>query len=443
MDITTLAKDMLALLVTEGVSLSDDLTEIEQKVREAAMRIGAKAVEQRLADKPLGYEGSSRACDNPECGHDQKFVGHRPRTLSTLLGQVSFLRAYYHCGHCGCSCCPYDRRVGLGSEQMSVGLAKAASLVSVLDPFIPAATILRELTGQRLGDRTIHAVARKAGKVAGERERQLALAMATWSVPVEGIEARPRRLYVAVDGVMVHRDQWNEAKCVACYWDKPAAPASAGKADKERVERETRYAVRFESAEQFKAFVWSLAMQCGLESAVEVVLLGDGAAWIWEHVAGVLGERTICITDWYHVMEHVWACGKVLFGQQTPETTEWVKAKETLLWEGHYKQFLEQLEAEHRQTRSLPKRQAIQELQTYLKNQGHRIAYDQFRKADCDIGSGRVESACKHVVASRMKRSGMIWSNDGAQDLLSLRASYLNGKWDQLWAEAPLRKKAA
>ena len=31
MDSTTVAKDLLALLVTEGVSLSDDLTEVEQK----------------------------------------------------------------------------------------------------------------------------------------------------------------------------------------------------------------------------------------------------------------------------------------------------------------------------------------------------------------------------------------------------------------------------
>jgi hypothetical protein len=435
MDVTTIAKDLLALLAEEGVSLSDDLTEVEQVVRDAAMRIGAKAVELRLAREPLGYEGSSRACDNPDCGHDQKFVAHRPRTLTTLMGQVTIKRAYYHCKQCGCSCCPYDERVGLGSGQMSVGLAKAATMLAALDPFIPAATILHELTGQRLGDRTIHRVARKVGRMASEREKQSALAMAAWSVPIQGIEVRPQRLYVAVDGVMVHRDQWNEAKCVTCYWEEPDGKGG--------VRREGRYAVRFESAEQFKAFVWSLAVQCGLESALEVVLLGDGAAWIWEHVASVLGERTICITDWYHVMEHIWACGKSLFGQQTPETAAWVKERETLLWEGRHPELLQKLEEERRRTRSLPRHQAIKDLVTYLKNQGDRIAYDRFRKADYDIGSGRVESACKHVVANRMKRSGMIWSDDGAQELLSLRTTYLNGQWNRLWAEKPLQKKAA
>jgi hypothetical protein len=435
MNITTVAKDLLALLAEEGIVLSDDLTQMEQVVREAAQRVGAKAVELRLSENPLGYEGSSRACDNPDCRRDQKFVGHRPRTLSTLMGQVTIKRAYYHCKQCGCSSCPYDQRVGLGSGQMSVGLAKAATLLAALDPFIPAATILHELTGQRLGDRTIHRVARKVGKVASERERRSALAMATWSVPIRSIQARPGRLYIAVDGVMVHRDQWNEAKCVTCYWEE-----SDGKGG---MKRQARYAVRFESAEQFKAFAWSLAVGCGLESAVEVILLGDGAAWIWEQVAGVLGEKTVCITDWYHVMEHVWACGKVMFGQQTPETIAWVKERETMLWEGRYEQLRERLDDERRQTRSIPRRLALEALMTYLQNQGGRIAYDRFRAAGYDIGSGRVESACKHVVANRMKRSGMIWSDEGAQDLLSLRTAYLNGEWQQLWAKQPLLKEVA
>jgi hypothetical protein len=433
MDDTTVAKEVLALLVSEGVSLSDDMTNVERIIRDKVLRLGAKALELQLAEHALGYEGSSRGCD--VCDEDQKFVAHRPRTLSTLMGQVTIRRAYYHCEHCGAWCCPYDQRIGLGSGHESVGLAKAATLLAAMDPFVPAATVLYELTGQRLGDRTVHRVARQVGSRASERERKRALLMASWAVPIDGVEARPRRLYIAVDGVMVHRTQWNEAKCVTCYWEEPDGKGG--------VKREARYAVRFESAEQFRAFVWSLACQCGLESATEVVLLGDGAAWIWEHVAGVLGERTVCITDWYHVMEHLWACGNTLHGEGTEQTAAWLKEKETLLWEGKYLQLLEQLDKQRRQTRSLPKNRALLELATYLKNQGQRLSYDRFCAAGYDIGSGRVESACKHVVANRMKRSGMIWSDTGAQEILSLRAAYLNGWWDQLWNTKPLQAAAA
>ncbi len=51
-----------------------------------------------------------------------------------------------------------------------------------------------------------------------------------------------------------------------------------------------------------------------------------------------------------------------------------------------------------------------------------------------DIGSGRVESACKHVVGSRLKRSGMRGSRAGCQAVLSLRTTWLNGQWKTFWA---------
>src|SRR3972149_9424731 len=155
--------------------------------------------------------------------------------------------------------------------------------------------------------------------------------MASWSVPLP--LAHPLRLYVAADGTMVHRlDGWHEAKCVTCWWED------------DKGHRQSRYAVRLETAEQFKAFVWSLACQCGLERATEVVLLGDGAAWIWDHLAGILGERTICITDWYHVIEQVWNCGKQLHGEGSAATEDWVKKLETWLWEGNWPKVLEELE---------------------------------------------------------------------------------------------------
>ena len=142
-------------------------------------------------------------------------------------------------------------------------------------------------------------------------------------------------------------------------------------------------------------------------------------------------------------MEHVWACGKALSGEGTAATEAWVKERETMLWEGRWRQLVQSLRDERKGARSPPKRRALEELETYLANQGDRLAYDRFRAAGYDIGSGRVESACKHVVATRMKRSGMIWSDDGAQDILSLRAVRLNGWWDQFWATKPLLANAA
>jgi hypothetical protein len=435
MDINIVAANVQEWMASELREAGADLSQLEQQVRQAMLQLGARVIERHLQNQKLGYEGSSRACDGEGCRCNQKFVEYRSRTLSTLLGHVTIRRAYYYCGKCGGSCCPSDVMMGLGSGHQSVELAKAASLVAAVDPFIPAAKLLSELSGVNVDDRTVHKVTRQAGSVADANERELALKMAVWSVPLESIEAKPARLYICVDGVMVHRQQWNEAKCVAIYWEQVDARGNP--------QRHSRYCVRFESAEKFKAFVWSLAMRCGLESASEVILLGDGAAWIWDHIASVLGERTICITDWYHVMEHLWACGNTLFGQGTPEAAQWVQPRETQLWNGEYLQLIDDLKQQRHQTHRRAGKEALNNLITYLTHQGNRLNYAHFREKDYDIGSGRVESACKHVVASRMKRSGMLWSDRGAQEILSLRTAYLNGHWEQLWDQKPLLAKKA
>ena len=421
MDVTRLAQDALRCLVEiHSGPLPGNFNDLERLVRQTMQQAGAKMMELHLAGKKLGYEGSRRPCP---CGADQKFVNHRPRTLATTLGPVSYRRAYYHCGQCGRGGCPYDRACGLCSAQVGEELAQGAALLAVHDPFSPCAPILHRLSGQRLSEGTIRGLSRRAGRKADEQEREAALAMATWSVPL--VMARPKRLYVAVDAAMVHfQDGWHDVKCAVCWWED------------ERGRRHKQCVVRKATAEEFRAFVWALAAKCGLDSAVEVVLLGDGAAWIWEHIGGILGEGTICITDWYHVTEHLWGCGKALWGEGTEATRQWVKELETLLWEGKTTALLTRLQEEHGRRRGSG-REALRQLMNYLKNQGDRLRYDQFRAKGLDVGSGQVEAMCKQM-GLRMKRCGARWSEQGAQAILSLRSVWLNGQWDGFWRQHPL-----
>jgi len=421
MDLTRIAQEVLDFVKAECVTLSQDLNELEQVFQEQLRRIGSRSIELHLEKAKLGYEGSSRACS---CGRNQRFVGHRAKTVATLLGSIGIRRAYYHCATCGASSLPYDEAIGLGQGQTSVGLAKVATLLGVHEPFELASRMVFELTGQRLSESTVERLTHQVGSVAAGEESSQAARIERWDAPRPDV--RPHRLYVAVDGVMVdHVDGWHEAKAVTCYWDAPSG------------RREARYAVRFESAEAFSSYVWSLACRCGLGEAEEVVLLGDGAAWIWERVGGLLKDATH-VVDWYHAVEHLWACGREVYGEGHPETAKWVERMKGLLWDGDVRGLLKRLGRERDRTRSPTKRKAITGLMTYLKNQDDRLAYDRFRARELDIGSGRVEAACKHVVGMRLKRSGMRWSHDGSQATLSLRVAWLNGWWDDVWAKHPL-----
>jgi hypothetical protein len=61
------------------------------------------------------------------------------------------------------------------------------------------------------------------------------------------------------------------------------------------------------------------------------------------------------------------------------------------------------------------------------------MKYDEYLAASYPIGSGVVEGACRHLVKDRMERTGMRWLPSGAQAMLDLRATYLNGEWDDFW----------
>lgn len=302
-------------------------------------------------------------------------------------------------------------------------------MLGVDRPFDQAATLLKELTGQRLDGETIRRLTLRLGGIAARDEERTAAAMRTWTAPQA--EAGPARLYLTTDGVMVRlAEGFKEAKTVVCYGDDAGGQPTR------------RVSVRFESAESFKAHAWATACRHGLVQAKETVLLADGAAWIWEHVGGVLGEETTHIVDWYHAAQHVWECGRALHGDGTPETAGWVESILDLLHDGRVREIVRRLQRERSAMRRPHARAALASLITYLRNQDDRLAYDRFRARGLDIGSGQVESACKTVVAARMKGAGMRWSPHGAQAVLSLRCVWLNRDWPSYWTRKPLTQAA-
>ena len=61
------------------------------------------------------------------------------------------------------------------------------------------------------------------------------------------------------------------------------------------------------------------------------------------------------------------------------------------------------------------------------------MRYDAYLAAGYPIGSGVAEGACRHLVKDRMERTGMRWTVEGAQAILDLRSTYLNGDWTRFW----------
>ena len=161
--------ELQALIEQEVENFSDDLGKTETAVKELMTSLG-NGLLKRLVDRgPNGYKGSSIVC---QCGSTMKFVQHRKRNIHTIFGWITVKRAYYHCTNCGKGFAPYDRDSGLGSEQLSPGLAKACCLLAVGDSFEQVSRRIEALFGRRVCDDTVKQLVRNVGAVVLQQQDQ-------------------------------------------------------------------------------------------------------------------------------------------------------------------------------------------------------------------------------------------------------------------------------
>lgn len=412
--------DLVALLDWLGTAPGLDLAAAEQRVREGVVAIGARLLEAGLAARGTGQAGSQIAC---ACGGGATFEGYRPKGVQTLVGWVTVRRAYYACSECGHGGCPLDAVLGLGRDSHSPGVRRLAARFGALVPFAPAAAALADAAGIRLSPSTVRRLTETLG---ARRDADVVAQVAqawTAGAPPAATEP-PGRLYIAMDGVRIlGTDGLGREAKVGVVVPVRRTPAGEARAA-------ASYAASFEPAEAFGRRLALEAPRRGLEGAAAIAVLGDGAAWIW-NLAAEHFPAAVQTVDWFHASERIWALGRTLCGAETPETTAWVERALARLARG-------QAAALAAEWRALPLRGEAavvrDEQATYFSNQAGRMAYDRYRAAGWDIGSGMVESACKYVIGAREKGAGMRWSESGVNAVAQLRVLLCNDQWQTVAA---------
>jgi hypothetical protein len=172
------------------------------------------------------------------------------------------------------------------------------------------------------------------------------------------------------------------------------------------------------------------------ERTKPLVFLSDGEPALHEHQEEFLPEGVVCILDLFHVLEHLWKAAWCFFDEasQKERAEAWVEAKLRTLLEGRVASVIRGLRvlATRRGLRGKA-RKTVEQVTGYLERNRGRMRYDEYLAAGYPIGSGVVEGACRHLVKDRMERAGMRWRRQGAQAMLDLRATYLNGEWEAFW----------
>ena len=77
------------------------------------------------------------------------------------------------------------------------------------------------------------------------------------------------------------------------------------------------------------------------------------------------------------------------------------------------------------------KRDEIETVCGYFTAHQHRMKYHEYLAAGYPIATGVIECACRHLVKDRLERSGMRWTTEGAQAMLTLRSIKASDSWEE------------
>ena len=169
------------------------------------------------------------------------------------------------------------------------------------------------------------------------------------------------------------------------------------------------------------------------DPALRLVKVADGAADNWKFLASdklPAGEEVV---DFFHASQHLHAAIADAYGDGTHETQfRYATLRDTLRDEENgvdkVIRALKHLASKH------PRRATIAQSLTYFRKHKRRMRYFELQSNGFMIGSGIVEAACKTLVTQRLKQSGMRWSTDGAQAILTPRGWDQSDRFDEAWA---------
>jgi hypothetical protein len=170
--------------------------------------------------------------------------------------------------------------------------------------------------------------------------------------------------------------------------------------------------------------------------AKEMVHLGDGQEALWQaRRAHLPGRNTTDVLDLLHVTPRLWQAAHVFYPEGSAAAEAFARARILRVLQGKVTQVVRGLRVMGtKRGLSGAKKKALAKACAYLLANRARMRYDVYLAKGYPIASGVIEGACRHLVKDRMERAGMHWTAEGAQAMLDVRSTYVNGDWEEYQA---------
>lgn len=417
---------------------------METAAKRGVLGLAARFLEAQLNRDRSDHVGSDLPCS---CGQGARYVGRRAKRFTTVLGPLTLERAYYHCDPCGAGFCPRDRVLGLEGSSLSPAVVRMVGLVGAMVSFEEGGELIRELAGLDVDAKRVERTAEALGREIAQDEREVAEMEASTEIPPT--------LYLGLDGTGIPmraealqgrsgKQPDGSAKTrevkLCVVWsaegrDKDGVPV--------RDEGSVTYSAAIESAaETPDGSPSELAQRAlreagrrGFDQAQRRVVLGDGAAWIW-NLADTHFPGAIQIVDRFHVKEHLSAVAKAIWGPDGGFATRWAKERHLELDEGQLDTLLKALEIHAEAV------DGARKCRDYIQRNRARMRYREFREQGLCTSTGVVEAGCKVAIGTRLKRAGMHWTEPGANAIIALRCAKLSGRLEGFWERRQERSAA-
>jgi hypothetical protein len=424
---------------------------IERSLFREMLKLGAKLL---LLFFVVRAQECSREPIQMEDGQELPYHSEKKRIYSSIFGKIPFWRPYfYETGSQGQS--PLDAELSLGSDRYSDFLREMTEYLSVYVAFNKAADVENRFLGVKLSTRVLQ-------KIINEDAVDVEAFYAQKPPPLPDTEAEI--LVIQADG-----------KGVPMVLETPAEPkVRLGKGQKRGRKKEaivtTVYTIgcaprtpeqvvasffhqhQCSSSKQAASkrtkpqnkHVWAtlegkdtalerLARQVAPRQGSHIshkVALCDGCEALQTRIETRFPDFNL-VLDFVHANEYLWKVANSLLGENNEQRTEWVADRTLQMLSGETQQVITEFRsyAQDKQCTSA-QREKLTKTANYFERNLPYMDYPSYLLKGWPIASGVIEGACRHFVKDRFELSGMRWSQDGAENLLHLRAVAENDDWD-------------
>jgi hypothetical protein len=275
----------------------------------------------------------------PGCSHPMRYQDQPAVSWLTRFGRLRARASRYRCPACKQECRPLLEQLGVEPGRVSGSLARLLALLGVVVPYELAARLTWLFFGVQVSPMSVWRAVQRLGEAAGRYSDGLSQYHADSRSQDPPTGEAPQVVVLGVDGcqlgmqVRAHRrrrkgneklpplppikdGRFREVKTGVLLLPSERVEASPGRHSLVR-----RFLVScLGDADAIFGHLWARLRERGwLGAHTVVVIVGDGAEWIWKRAT--LFERRCEILDFWHAVEHAWGFARLRYGEGSQRPT--------------------------------------------------------------------------------------------------------------------------